>query len=944
MDAPAPNLIDWLRLQGDGTALIGLEGNTCSRAQLGQTVRKTQQALVELGSDCGHQILTLLPDHPSTLPFQLAAISTLSVTVANPASTNSEIGHLVRETGVTSVICQSPSDRLLEMIEELGLGLIELKPDGPLHFADFSLELRQKSSMLSDQADRSPKLILTTSGSSGKPKIVPLADDALIASATNIANTLELTSSDSNTHMLPMFHIGAVLDLLIAPLMSGGQVCLAHPISAENLVRSIREHKPTWIQGVPTMLKALIRSLSPAEMRELGESLRFIRSVSADLAPAVQIEIEQHFGVPVIQMYGMTETAGQICSNGLSDQARKVGSVGRPAGYDVRILDQNGSAVPDGSNGEVCVAGESVFEGYTNLDRTQAFHGKWFRTGDVGCFDDDGFLFLVGRTGDIINRGGEKLSSLEVEQKLLEYPSVSQVAVFSVPHDTLGEDIGAVIVLSENEDTGDEELRGFLGNELSPYKVPRRFLRVKALPQLASGKIDKKTCRDLFLNKSKPDATRSGRSKIGQKIATVWAEVLKQPEPMENDDFFDSGGDSLAAHTLVLSLEEKLQITLPVNILFDSPTFAELEREIVRLSERGAVKKDEDEIFRTIRAATTAWPGARKDDQSLIIGLSDIGEKKPFFFCANGLQDYVHLARVMDPDRPFYAMRSLSLLPEKTPENIAKLAGIYADEIARLQPEGPISLGGHCGGANVARIISDRLVEMGREVDLLVVIDRVFRELCSAPALIIWTEESDYSHHSGAALFVNPASGVGRLFPLGANIHHVKASHSGLMHSTSVREIAQLVEQTLGQTKPLRDDVGERLRHARGELADRYDFYKAAMSIRGPRFCAPNGVLDVEVTVTNLSGRDWGPTSESGFRLMAKWQRPGGKTYLGRASHAELDKALPAGESATFRLSVACRKNRTPLRLVVDLVDDGVAWFSWAGNPEAGHWVLPWLP
>lgn len=944
MDASAPNLIDWLSLEGDGITLISLDGRTCSRSQLGETVRKTQQTLLELVPESGHQLLTLLPDHPSTLPFQLAGISTSTVTVANPMSSMPEIAQLISETGVTTVVTSSPPDQLLELIEQLGLGLIELKPQETAHFADLTLELQHKTSVANDDHRNPPSLILTTSGSSGKPKIVPLTEGALMASATNIVKTLELTSSDTNVHMLPMFHIGAVLDLLIVPLMSGGQVCLAHPISAENLVRAIRENKPTLIQAVPTMLKALMRSLSADELRELGRSLRFIRSVSADLAPAVQNEIEQQIGVPVIQMYGMTETAGQICSNGLSEHDRKLGSVGRPAGCDVRILDLNGSAVPDGCQGEVCVAGESVFAGYANLDRPQAFHGKWFRTGDIGYFDDDGFLFLVGRTGDIINRGGEKLSSLEVEQKLLEHPSIAQAAAFSVPHETLGEDVGAVVVLSDDKNARDDDLRDFLVTRLSPYKIPRRLMRVEALPQLASGKIDKKACRDIYLNKPQMNASSSKRSDIGSTIASVWSDVLKQPEPSDNDDFFDSGGDSLAAHTLILTLEEKLGVTLPVNILFNSPTFVELEREITRLSKVGAVKEDEDEIFRTIRAATTAWPGARRDAGSLIIGLGDIGEKKPFFFCANGLQDYVHLAREMDPDRPFYAMRSLSLLPEKTPENIAKLAAMYAEEIVRLQPEGPISLGGHCGGANVARIISDRLFEIGRDVDLLVVIDRVFREICSAPALIIWTEESDYSHHSGAALYVDPALGVKRLFPLGATIEHVKASHSGLMHSGSVRQIAELVEQKLGESKRLPDDVSARVRRASEELKRRHELYKASISIKGRRLCAPNSHLDVEVTVTNLSGEDWGPTSESGFRLMAKWQRPGGKTYLGRASHAELGKSISAGETETFKLRVACRKNRTPLRLVVDLVDDGVAWFSWTGNPAAGHWVLPWIP
>lgn len=937
------NLLDSLKLHGDDVVLVDLDGGNCTRGQLGDLISQSIDQMRDYwGQRCG-KLISLLPDHPSTLPFQIAAIASSSVIVANPNSSLPEIEQLVQETGSTAIVVQSASESLLELVEQLDLGLIELQPISASHFADFNLIFRRASSMKDNDDACRPSLVLTTSGSSGKPKVVPLHEAALLASANNIVNSLRLGKADTNIHMLPMFHIGAVLDLFIVPLISGGKICLAHPISSENLMRAIRETKPTWIQAVPTMLKALMRNYTKGDLKDIGETLRFVRSVSADLAPRVQEEVEQKMGVPVIQMYGMTETAGQICSNGLSAEDRKFGSVGKPAGCDVCILDQHGNDVPTGSVGEVCVTGENVFFGYANLGHDSAFHGKWFRTGDLGRFDEDGFLFLVGRTGDMVNRGGEKFSTIEVEQRLLELPGVAQASVFSIPHETLGEDVGAMVAPSGNAVLSGDTMREFLGTKLSFHKVPRHISIVDALPHLGSGKIDKKACRDRFLNKSGLITRQSAKSAVGKEIAKTWGDVLNQSEPCENDDFFDAGGDSLAAHTFILTLEERLGITLPVNILFEAPSFAELEARVSELIETGTSDQQEDQVYRAVRAATSAWSGHRANEKSLIIGLRNIGSKKPFFFCANGLQDYLKLSRDMDPDRPFYSMRSLSLLPEKTPENIIKLAQIYAEEVDRLQPSGPISLGGHCGGANVASAAADLLIERGREVDLLVIIDRVFKDVSQFPATIIWTEKSDYSHHSGASLFVNPEQGIHRLFPKGVRIHRIRDNHSGLMHSGSIREIVKIIERALERADVTEGQEGS-VENAKQALTERQKVYKAALAVEGGRLCAPNSDAEFLVKITNLSDVEWGPTKESGIRLMAKWQRPNGKSYLSTGCKGELDRVVGPGQSTAITLKVNTRSNRTPLRLVVDLVDEGVSWFSWTGNKTASRWVLPWLP
>lgn len=940
MDNGSSALIDQLRLVGDEIALVGVDGGASTRKELGETIRRTVAWLEDNFSEHGGKILTLLPDHPSTLPFQLAACSSISTVVLNPASSIPEITQLLQETGATFVVTQSTSDTVAALIEQLGLGHIQLHPKPSKHFADFDLVVMRESSKKTDHSDVA-SLILTTSGSSGKPKIVSISSSALSVSAKNIAQSLELGSEDTNVHMLPMFHIGAILDLFIVPLMAGGRVCLAHPIRTENLIGAIRNIRPTWIQAVPTMLKSLIRSCSDDELRDLGGSLRFIRSVSAGLAPGVQEEIESKMRTPVLQMYGMTETAGQICSNGLSDNSRKPGSVGRPMGCEVQILDKNGNVVSLGQNGEVCVAGNAVFSGYDNINRAETFHGRWFRTGDNGYFDDDNFLYLVGRTGDIINRGGEKLSATEVEQILLDNPAVMQAAVFSIPHDTLGEDIGAVIALSPDMDSDEATVREHLAQRLSSYKIPRHLLFVGTLPLLASGKIDKKRCREQFLTNQPIGQVRKARSAIGAEIALVWSTVLNQPKPLDNDDFFDAGGDSLAAHTFLLNLEERLHVKLPANILFESPTFSELESAVARLIASSPRDQDEDQVFRSIRAVTAAWPGTRANENSLIVGLGDVGEKKPFFFCVNGSQDYLQLAQKMDSERPFYAMRNLNLLPEKSLENSKKLAKAYADEIDLLQPEGTLTFGGHCGGVDIARMITELLIARGREIGLIVVIDSLLREPCPAPALVIWTQDSDYSHYSGTTQFIDWERGKDYLFPLGAKFRLIAENHAGLMEGEAVPDLAAMIEGELSLDYVPPNAVETKLADARRKLEARSSLYKADISIAGTRFFGPDGHVEMLVTLKNTSSETWAPTAESGILLMAKWKRPSGKVYLDPAGHVELTEEIQSGMIGTVRIRVKCRRHRTPLRLVVDLVDDGISWFSWAEDTMAEHWMIP---
>ncbi|MFK7875874.1 MAG: AMP-binding protein, partial [Paracoccaceae bacterium] len=259
------------------------------------------------------------------------------------------------------------------------------------------------------------RLILHTSGSTGTPKRVPISLDAMNASAQNIAKGHRLAADDHALNALPTFHIGALVDVMLAPFAAQGRISLTANRAPEDLVAALIKQRPTWFQVVPTLLRRLVEDVDHATLKQAGQSLRFIRSISAPVPQDLKDAVEALLGCPVIEMYGMTETAGQIATLGRDPQTHKPGSVGKPVGVEVAILDRFGNALGPGQTGEVCVRGPTVFEGYEGSTRDDVFFEHYFRTGDLGKRDPDGSLFLQGRLKEMINVGGEKVSPHEIE-------------------------------------------------------------------------------------------------------------------------------------------------------------------------------------------------------------------------------------------------------------------------------------------------------------------------------------------------------------------------------------------------------------------------------------------------------------------------------------------------------------------------------------------------
>jgi acyl-CoA synthetase (AMP-forming)/AMP-acid ligase II len=409
------------------------------------------------------------------LEFYLSDLRAKAVVVA--AGMESPVRGVARERSIPVIE--------LEAHRERGAGSFTLRPPDGLGGAPARPGFGEEGDVA---------LVLHTSGTTARPKIVPLTQGNILASARHIGRTLRLTPDDVCLNVMPLFHIHGLMAGTLATLGAGAQVCCTPHFSALRFFHWFEEAKPTWYTAVPSMHQAvLVRAARHHEDVLARSRLRFIRSSSAALARAVMSDLERIFRAPVIESYGMTEAAHQMASNPLPPGERVPGSVGLAAGPDLGIMDEDGKLLPVGGTGEVVVRGPNVMSGYENNPdaNAKAFASGWFRTGDQGALDEGGYLRITGRLKELINRGGEKVSPLEVDEVLLHHPSVQQAVTFPVAHPMLGEEVAAAVVLREEHEVTDYELRDYVANHVSHFKVPRKILIVREIPKGPTGKLQR---------------------------------------------------------------------------------------------------------------------------------------------------------------------------------------------------------------------------------------------------------------------------------------------------------------------------------------------------------------------------------------------------------------------------------------------------------------------
>ena len=456
-------------------------------------------SLNAMGIDADDRVAIVLPNGPEMATAFVTVAQAATTAPLNPAYREDEYAFYLGDLKAKALLIGADDDGpAYAAASKLGLPVIRLSVPAGAAAGYFTL-----SSDMNGAASRAPTaddiaLILHTSGTTSRPKIVPLLQSNVAASAHHIRDSLALTSADRCLNVMPLFHIHGLLAAVSASLAAGGSVFCTGGFNALNFFAMMDEATPTWFTAVPTMHQTILaRSGRNAEIIE-GARLRFLRSSSASLPGPVMVQLNETFGAPVIEGYGMTEAAHQMCSNPLGQGAQKPGAVGVQAGPEVRIAHElEAKLLGDDEVGEIVISGPNVTPGYESNPEAneknffEADGKRWFRTGDQGAFDDEGYLTLTGRLKEIINRGGEKVSPLEVDGILSDHPAVAQALTFALPHDKLGEEVAAAIVLKEGEEAGERDIRNFASERLADFKVPRKVIILDEIPKGATGKLQR---------------------------------------------------------------------------------------------------------------------------------------------------------------------------------------------------------------------------------------------------------------------------------------------------------------------------------------------------------------------------------------------------------------------------------------------------------------------
>ena len=487
-----------LALGEENAAAIAAPGMEPLRyGQLRSLVARTVEQLNALGIGKGERVAIVLKNGPEMATAFLAVAAGATAAPLNPNYHAEQFEFYLKDLKPQALIVEGGVDSPSRGVaERLGIPLLELRPQREVGAGEFSLEAPGGISRAAPRGEAGPEdiaLVLHTSGTTSRPNIVPLSHRNVATSARQIREVLELSPTDRCLNIMPLFHIHGLMAAVTASLAAGASVWCTPGFNALRFFTWMDEVKPTWYTAVPTMHQAIL-GRSRGHRQTLDHlQMRFIRSASAPLPPSVMEQLEQTFRSPVIESYGMTEASHQIASNPLPPRLRKPGSVGIAAGTEVALMDESGKLLPISQTGEVVIRGQNVTRGYESnpAANARAFSNGWFRTGDQGVLDPSGYLRLTGRLKEMINRGGEKVSPLEVDEILLNHPAIAQAVTFAFPHQKLGEEIAVAVVLRDGRTLTDRELRDFAGEHLAEFKVPRKIIFLPEIPKGATGKVQR---------------------------------------------------------------------------------------------------------------------------------------------------------------------------------------------------------------------------------------------------------------------------------------------------------------------------------------------------------------------------------------------------------------------------------------------------------------------
>jgi oxalate---CoA ligase len=685
----APDLMDSLRTRAsqapDETALLAPDNPAVSCREIWSASVEIGNALEDAGICRGTVAGLALPDGPDFLAGFFGIARVAACAPLNPTMPPAELEVRLSELGVRALVVESFDSPLAGPARARGIPVVEYRR-GQVRVEG---RLKERKRHVAEDV----LLVLQTSATTGQPKVVPISTSTLNAMGRNSARCLELTAQDRFLSLMPLFHLQGLLSCLIQ-IGCGGQVIAAAGFDAKHFVSWMEQYRPTWYTAGPSLHRSIVALLRDRR-EKVPASLRFVRSIGAAMPAELMAEIEDALGVPVLEGYGLTE-AGAVTGSPFPPHPRKPGSAGRSTGAEFAILDAQGVAVPAGVEGEICVRGACVIQGYLGDPEAnrQAFAGGWFRTGDLGKVDTDGYLFVTGRIKEIINRGGEKILPQEIDSVLKAHPAVLEAAAFAIPHPSLGEDVAAAVVLNPGAEASEAELRTHAGSRLAAFKVPRRiFIRLE-IPRSTTGKPQ----RHLLFEQIRPPFVQPSTS-AEHTVAKIWSEILKLDRIGVDDDFFTVGGDSLSASIMMLEVERVAGGAIAAGDFLSQPTIRTLARLLEETAGRG------DPALLTLQAR---------------------GSRTPFFCLAGANEDHFglrHLAESIGEDRPFHVLRHPQAAKSRGVYTVEEVVDRLLDSIRAVQPSGPYLLGGHCYGGILAFETARRLAKCGESTPLVILMN-----------------------------------------------------------------------------------------------------------------------------------------------------------------------------------------------------------------------------
>lgn len=522
----------------------------------------------------GNRIAVMMEGGVTLSRWVLAVMWRHTLVPLRPDLSPDDVRDYLGITRTRFLITPSTSEPLRQLCNDIGVAV--LSPDTA------SATEPTSPDDLASPSNTSVAVVLLTSGSTGKSKVVPLTHKNLLTSTRNMARSLDLSESDRCLVQWSQYHIGGLIDHLLAPLSTGGTIINGGSFSLEVMKRLLKTAHPTWTQFVPATLDETLRDSERKSDPLAPNTLRFIRCVAAPMNEELWDRAERAFGCQLVHAYGMTEASPLVTATPIGLAQRTRGSTGRSVGPEIRIVDENDRPVGPGIEGSIQVRGANVFDGYEGEPELNeaTFIDGWFRTGDLGYLDADGELFVRGREKNMINRGGEKINPLEVEETLRRHPSVADVAVFGLPHRRLGHIVAAAVTVTKDVDSDD--ILAFAAEVLSPHKVPAQILMLDELPKLGVGKAD--LARLVEISQSRvTQHSNTYRSTTEELVAAIWADELGVENLSPEVPFTVAGGDSLSAIRVVAEVERALEVRGCSNELIRTRTIREMATKIESL-------------------------------------------------------------------------------------------------------------------------------------------------------------------------------------------------------------------------------------------------------------------------------------------------------------------------------------------------------------------------